>query len=178
MNLSAEFIQRLEDLQDGERSRLRRLLGQPLNASLQGFDLFTGLWWPLRERSPRAPERRSAWLVAKLFGASGVPHVAGSALPCVLGRCEPREEHDQKRFRDRFDALLCSPLAALEPHLAWGLREAAKAIAGRVPWARDVQGIDWEKLLDDLRLWDRGSDDRDIRDIWAEVYLNAAGQPT
>ncbi len=182
MGPSAEYIKRLMALQEGERSRLRTLAGRRLDATVQAFDLFTGLWWPLREKSPAAPRLAPAWLVAKLFGAHGVPHVrsdlgAGSTLPEVLGRLEPRKAAEGRRFRTRFDALLCSPLWSLEPHLHWGLRQVARAVAGHVPHGRDVRGIDWVQLLDDLSIWDRGGAHRrgrDVREIWAEGYLNAA----
>jgi hypothetical protein len=49
MSQTAEYVRRLSNLQEGQRSQLRRVAGQPLDATLQGFDLFTGLWWPLRE---------------------------------------------------------------------------------------------------------------------------------
>lgn len=181
MSQTAEYIKRLSDLQEGERSRLRGLAGRPLDETLHGFDLFTGLWWPLRAKSPATPRREPSWLVAKLFGAFRVPHIrsdsgAGPSLPEVLGRCEPRDKVGRKRFRRRFDALLCSSLSSLEPHLRWAIGEVAKAIAGRAPHARDVQGLDWAKLLDDLSIWDRGTEHRlgrDVRDIWAESYLNA-----
>lgn len=185
---TAAYIRRLETLEAGERSRLRSLAGQPLDARLDGFDLFTGLWWPLRQQSPAAPRREPSWLVAKLFGAFGsaVPHVVpegqkiGPTLPAVLGVCEPRDPPEFKsrnRFRTRFDALLCSPLPAMEPHLRWALGEVARAKQGRVPHARDIIGIDWARLLDDLSIWDRGEAHRigrDVRDIWAEAYLSAA----
>ncbi|MCG3173125.1 MAG: hypothetical protein GMKNLPBB_01303 [Myxococcota bacterium] len=178
MSPTAEYIQKLSNLQEGERSRLRRLAGRPLDETLPGFDLFTGLWWPLRKENQAAPRREPSWLVAKLFGAFPVPSGSDELwLPVVLGRCEPRDENGRKRFRQRFDALLCSSLSSLEPHLRWALGEAARAVAGRVPHARDVNGIDWVKLLDHLSIWDRGEEhrlERDVRDIWAEKYLGAA----
>jgi hypothetical protein len=181
MSQTTEYIKRLSDLQEGERSRLRRLAGRPLDATLQGFDLFTGLWWPLRAISPATPRREPSWLVAKLFGAFRVPHLrpdpgVGPCLAEVLGRCEPYDEDRRKRFRTRFDALLCSPLSSLEPHLRWSLGEVAQVVAGHAPHAQDVKGIDWAQLLDDLSIWDRGKEHRrgrDVRDIWAEAYLNA-----
>lgn len=184
MSQTAEYIKRLSELQEGERSRLRRLAGRPLDATLQGFDLFTGLWWPLRAKSPATPRREPSWLVAKLFGAFRVPHIradsgSGPSLPEVLGRCEPRDEDGRKRFRTRLDALLCSSLSALEPHLRWALGEVARAVAGSVPYARDVKGIDWAQLLDDLSIWERGEEHRrgrDVRDIWAETYLKSVRQ--
>ena len=159
MSQTAEYIKRLTALQEGELSRLRRLAGRPLDTTLQGFDLFTGLWWPLRAKSPATPRREPSWLVAKLFGAFRVPHIrldsgAGPSLPEVLHRCEPHDEDGRKRFRTRFDALLCSSLSSLEEHLRWALGEVARAVAGHVPHARDVKGIDWVYLLDDLWHWD------------------------
>jgi len=65
------YINRLEDLQEGERSRLRRLAGMPLDAALPGFDLFTGLWWPLRQASPVAPRRETSWLVGESIARLG-----------------------------------------------------------------------------------------------------------
>ncbi len=184
MSRTAEYINKLSGLQEGERSRLRRLAGRPLDATLLGFDLFTGLWWPLRAKSPATPRRETSWLVAKLFGAFPVPHIrhdsgAGSTLPEVLGRCEPYDDTGRKRFRTRFDALLCSSLASMEPHLRWAMGETYRAVAGRVPHAREVKGIDWVQLLDDLSIWDRGekhSRKRDIRDIWAENYLKSVNK--
>lgn len=200
MSQTADYIKRLLELQEGERSRLRRLAGRPLDATLQGFDLFTGLWWPLRAKSPATPRREPSWLVAKVFGAFCVPHIrpdagAGPSLPEVLGRCEPYDEDDRKRFRTRFGALLCSSLSSLEPQLRWAMGEVARAVAGHVPQAREVKGIDWVFLLDDLWLWDRQFDPdhtqqkgrlnaheqlvhchethRTPQDLWACEYLNA-----
>lgn len=178
MSPTAEYINRLSALREGELSILRRLAGRPLDTSICGFDIFTGLWWPLRQRSPKTPRREPSWLVAKLFSSYHVPHIRpdvgpGPSLPEVLVHCEPPK--DASRFRARFDTLLCSNLASLEPHLRWALQEVARAVAGRVPHARDVKGIDWARLLDDLSFWDQGGlhrRRRDVRDIWAEIYVN------
>lgn len=185
MNQTTAFIQRLEHLSEGERSRLRRLAGRDLDAELYGFDLFTGLWWPLRQASPVAPRRETSWLVAKLFGMFGgsVPHIApegqrhGPLLPAVLGLCEPRHDRDGPRFRTQFDDLLCSQLTGLEPFLHWAFAATARAVQDRIPRARGVRGVDWARLLDDLSVWDRGESHvrrRDVRDEWAEAYLQAA----
>lgn len=176
MSPTEAFVQRLKELQEGERSRLRGLAGQPLDETLAAFDLFTGLWWPLRSKSPRTPRRETSWLVAKLFGAFPLLHAGDdrSYLPGVLGRSQPRDEHDRDRFRRRFDALLQSPLSGLEPHLHWSLSVVAEAVEkGQSP------GLNWVRLLDDLSIWDRGEEHRrgpNIRDIWAEEYLKAANQ--
>lgn len=178
MSQTAEYIRRLSDLQEGERAQLRALAGQPLDRALHGFDLFAGLWWPLRAANERTPRREPSWLVAKLFGTSSVPHVRlesclGPSLPGVLGRCEPREDRYRRRFRTRFDALICSNLSDIETHLHWSLREIAKAVTVRLTHAGNVTGIDWALLLDDLSLWDR---EFNPNDTWQKSRLNAHEQ--
>jgi hypothetical protein len=172
------FIQRLEDLKEGERSRLRRLAGRPLDQTVAGFDLFTGLWWPLREKKQRAPSRDVSWLIAKLLAASSIPHIrpesgCGPSLPAVLGLCEPQDPPDYNesdRFRTRFDAILCSALADIEPRMTWALDQVGRAVQGRIAQARGVQGIDWALLLDDMSAWDRQFNPDDT---WQQSRLNA-----
>lgn len=189
MTPTEAFISKLENLGDGERSLMRRHLGKPLHQSLAGFDLFTGLWWPLREKDQRAPSRETCWLVAKLFCARPVPHKRRTdkhdhafCLATLLGRIERhdygRDEANYRRFRDRFDALLCATMDTLEPRLDWALG-VLRAAHGR----GQLSGLDWAQLLDDLWQWerfekrylsedDRKADVRDIRDEWAAQYLN------
>lgn len=193
MTPTEAYIRRLTELKEGERSLLRRHLGKPLHESLAGFDLFTGLWWPLREKDRRAPSRETSWLVAKLLCARPIPHIRDAkpnekkprlhqhGLAAILGRIERREhsgDYDQKRFRDRFDALLCATLDTIEPRLDWALGMVRAAVGG----GREA-GLDWAHLLDDLWQWerfekrylsedDRDADVRDIRDEWAAHYLN------
>ncbi|MBI4289610.1 MAG: type I-E CRISPR-associated protein Cse2/CasB [Chloroflexi bacterium] len=173
MSQAAAFIHQLQSLNEGERSRLRRLAGQPPDKSLAGFDLFTGVWWPLRQRNQAAPRRETSWLIAQLFGAFPIPVVTGDSgyLPSVLGANEPTVEQDQKRYRGRFDALLQAALPGLEPHLHWALHVVAATVE-----RKRCPGLDWAQLLDDLSIWDRADEHRlkrDVRDIWAEEYLKA-----
>lgn len=177
MTATPQFIVMLANLPAGERSALRGLTEQRLNRNLAAFDIFTGLWWPLRQRSPAAPRRGVAWLIARLYAAIPVPHLAardgGLTLPAILGHCEPRDPVGQKRFRQRFDALLQTPLSELEPPLRWALSVARDAVA-----AAKARGIDWVQLTEDLSIWDRGEEhrrDRDVRDEWAGQYLGATG---
>lgn len=178
MSQTVAFVNKLEDLKEGDRSRLRRLAGQPLDKTLQGFDLFTGLWWPLRATNERTPRRELSWLVAKLFGASCIPHVRpelglGPSFPAVLVRCEPYDPPEYRArnsFRRRFDAVICSSLPDIEIHMHWGLGEIARAVTGRVPQAGNVAGIDWALLLDDLSLWDK---EFNLDDPWQKSRLKA-----
>jgi CRISPR type I-E-associated protein CasB/Cse2 len=176
MSPTDTFVRKLQALKEGELSVLRAHAGKPLDETLPGFDLFTGLWWPLRQKSPKAPSREASWLVAKLFGAFPVKHSRPEeehqhpTLAKILGRIEPCDDYGSRRFRARFDALLCSSLSSLEPQLRWALSQVDAAVTrGRVP------GLDWVELLDDLWKWDRGGD-RDIREQWADQYLTAVNQ--
>ncbi len=181
MNATEAFVKRLDNLKEGERSRLRRLAGHPLDTTVEGFDLFTGLWWPLRATNERTPRRELSWLVAKLYGASSVPHVrpesgVAPSLPAILGRCEPTDPPEYKardRFRTRFDAVICSTLTDIEPRLNWALDEIGRAVSGRIPHAKGVTGIDWALLLDDLSLWDKESNPDDT---WQKRRLNTHEQ--
>jgi len=178
MTATEEYIRGLSELQAGERSRLRRLAGTPLDETVPGFDVFTGLWWTLRERNQRAPRREVAWLVAKLYGAFAIPHAPATESPpslaTVLGQLELRRDADaRRRHRARFDALLRAPLSAVERHLHWALSLVEGAVKKGA-----CKGLDWARLTDDLSIWDRGPahrKGRDVRDIWAEDYLNIAG---
>lgn len=185
MSQTPAFIARLTDdriFGPGARARLRALAGQGLDADTLAFDVFTGVWWPLREKNKTAPRREVAWMIAKLYAAIPVPHVRpdggkGPALARVLGRRERgiREPLAQGRFRRRFDELLCAPLGGLEPHLRWALSVARDEVtAGR------LTGIDWIELTDRLSIWDRGEEHRlgqDVRGLWAEQYLDADNKP-
>jgi hypothetical protein len=185
MSQTEAYIKKLSDLQEGGLSRLRHLAGQFPDATLHGFDLFTGLWWPLRANSPSTPSREPSWLLAKLFASFRIPHVnsesnAGAGLPQILGLLEPYEERSRNLFRNRFDALICSNLTSLEPHLRWALGEASRAAAGSGHRNQAAAGMDWVQLLDDLSIWDRILDHGkfhrsfDVRSIWAEKYITAA----
>lgn len=183
MSQTAAFIARLMDERlfgPGQRTLLRALAGRGLDENTPGFDLFTRLWWPLRQKNQAAPRREVGWLVAKLYAACSIPHVRpeggkGPPLAQVLGGFEPREPQLKARFRRGLDALLCTPLSGLEPHLRWALLTVAGAVKHD-----HAKGLDWVQLLDDLSVWDRGDEDRrkrDVRDIWAEEYLNAVTNP-
>ncbi|HNY27707.1 MAG TPA: type I-E CRISPR-associated protein Cse2/CasB [Candidatus Sumerlaeota bacterium] len=162
-----EYIKRLTCLKVGDLGLLRTHAGQGLDESLEGFDLFTGLWWPLRQKNQRAPRRSTAWLIAKLYAFQPVEHGEEQFLASQLRRCEPREERERKRFRNKFDALLRQPLERIEPALQWAIREIASNPVGL--------RFDWVQLTDDLSIWER----EETRLKWAEQYLekNTTGLP-
>ena len=192
MTQTEKFIDRLRGLKEGDLSLLRRSKGSALDANLPAFDLFTGLWWPLRQESPQTPQRWCAWLAAKLYGSFPFP-ASERPLATAVGLVEPRivrggqpgGNKDRDRFRGRFDATLTSPGQdlLLEPHLCWCLRE----IADRKP---RCLAINWPELLDDLWRWERPLQWRNrrlgvharrhacllphftVQEVWACEYLN------
>lgn len=150
MKATEEYIEKLTRLQSGELGLLRTHAGQGLDETVGGFDLFTGLWWPLREKNERAPRREVAWLIAKLYAFRPIPQSPGETLACQLGRCRPDTQ--------RFDRLLTLPLDKIEPALRWALDliDSKNLI------------LDWVRLTDDLAIWERAS----TRLKWAEQFLN------
>jgi CRISPR type I-E-associated protein CasB/Cse2 len=154
-----KFIRTLSGLKTGEMGLLRTHAGQGLDESVRGFDLFTGLWWPLRKDSPRAPRRGAAWLIAKLYAFCPIEHSPSDALASQMRRCEPSEEQARRRFRGKFDKMLSLPLDKIEPAVRWALDQIASA----------GLKLDWVQLTEDLCLWQRQT----TRLEWAEEFVKA-----
>jgi len=155
MTATEQYIRVLTNLKSGELGLLRTHAGQGLDQTVDGFDLFTGLWWPLRQKNERAPRREVAWLIAKLYASCPIPQ-SEDTIACQLRRCQPSNESDKIRF-ERFDRMLILPLSQIEPALRWALDLLA---------SRNL-GVDWVKLTDDLSAWERES----TRLKWAQQYL-------
>lgn len=158
MTATEQYINVLTNLKTGELGLLRTHAGQGLDETVEGFDLFTGLWWPLRQKNQRAPRREVAWLIAKLYAFRPMEHSSDETLACQLGRCRPSKEKGEKRFVQRFDRMLTLPLSKIETDLRWALDVLA---------SKDMK-VDWVKLTDDLSIWERES----TRLKWAEQFLN------
>jgi CRISPR type I-E-associated protein CasB/Cse2 len=154
-----QFVQTLAGLKPGDLALLRAHSGAGLDETVAGFDLFAGLWWPLRQQSQRAPRREVAWLVAKLLAARPIPHAPGDAqrLARQLARCQPSDERARVRFQDKFDQMLSLPVDEIEPSLRWALGRIADAGGS----------LDWVALTDDLSLWNREK----TRLGWAKQFL-------
>lgn len=152
-----QYVDILSQLKPGDLSLLRTHAGQALDESVDGFDLFAGLWWPLRNKNRTAPRREVAWLIAKLYALTPIPHSPGAALANQLAACQPPVERKRLAFQRRFDDTLSLPLGKTEPSLRWALAIIA---ANRLP-------VDWVALTNDLSAWERES----TRLKWAEEYL-------
>ncbi len=151
---TAAFIAGLGALGASDLAALRNHATERPDHTVEGFDLFTGLWWPLRQRYANAPRREVAWLVAKLYAYLPLDQRASATLSAVLGR---ERGKGARRIEEGLDALLAAPLTSIEPHLRWALR----AVEAR------SDGLDWVRLTDDLSRWE----DRAIRRQWADDYL-------
>lgn len=157
MTPTERFIDTLSQLKAGDLGLLRTHAGQGLDKSVDGFDLFAGLWWPLREKNQRAPRRRVAWMIAKLYASCPIVQCPGERLAWQLKRCQPEDGPEQQRFVQRFDRMLLLPLDKIEPALQWALGVLA---------SNDLK-LDWVELTNDLSRWDREG----IRLKWAEQFL-------
>jgi hypothetical protein len=158
LTATEQFIDVLKTLKAGDRKLLRNHAGLGLDQSIQGFDLFAGIWWPLRQSSPKVPRREVAWLVAKMFASYPIPHFPKETLACQLKKCLPARTQDNNRFAQRFDRLLVLPLNQIESALQWAL----KCIADL-----KYPKLDWVKLTDDLSIWERDA----TRLEWANQFL-------
>lgn len=159
MTATEQYINVLTCLKSGDLGLLRTHAGKGLDNTVGGFDLFAGLWWPLRQKNERAPRREVAWLVAKLYAACPIPPFPGKTLARQLRKCRPSSPGEQEHFEQRFDRMLALSVAEIEPALWWALDLVSST---REP------GLDWVKLTNDLSLWERES----TRLQWAEQFLN------
>ena len=158
MSATNEYIEILTRLKSGDLALLRKHAGQDLDESVDGFDLFAGLWWPLRQKNQRAPRREVAWLIAKLYAFCPIPYSPGEMFARQLQTCHPNEDNERKRFAQRFDRMLILPLNKIEPALQWAIALVA---------SKKRLKLDWVKLTDDLSIWDRES----TRLKWANQFL-------
>lgn len=162
MTATEEYIRSLTTLKAGELGLLRTSIGQGLDETLPGFDLFTGLWWPLRQTTQFAPRREVAWLVAKLYAYGPLPPARGDDYR-LMRRLRQRRRQlappATDAFDRRVDGILTSSLATIETRLQWALDQ----IAQNTPPL-----LDWAKLTDDLSRWERPSARRE----WVLQYFH------
>lgn len=165
MEATRAYIRTLTELKPGALGLLRSHAGSGLDESVEGFDLFAGLWWPMRQKYPDTPQRKIAWLIAKLFAFCPLEHSDGYYFVSQLLRTEPYEFKARQRYRKKFDELLLAPTENIEPYLQWALKEISSLKEPR---------LDWVTLTEDLSIWEKGEYHRyykDIRLFWTEKYL-------
>ncbi len=174
----------------GGFTTVRLAPGLNLDQDIAAFDIFTGVWWPIRQKSPQAPRRKVAWLVMKLIAAYPILHRKDQFLFIQLGIRERKlKEDDRDRFRRRINQILTAHLDQLEPHLHWAI--------GQIKELSPNPSLDWVELTDDLSIWDQGyryyqetikipreyldilgatSHYYDVRQKWASQYLSGLKQ--
>ena len=160
MTATEQYVEVLTHLKSGELGLLRKHAGQGLDQSVDGFDLFAGLWWPLRAKYQKAPRRAVAWLIAKLYAFRPIEHSPGQTLCYQLGRCRNDDAPQEDPVAQRFDTMLALPIAKIEPALHWALDLIA---------SKDLK-LDWVELTDALSFWELES----TRLKWADEFLKSS----
>ena len=156
-NTVAEFISNLSTLKSGELSILRTMKNKGLDEGIDGFDLFTGIWWPLREKSKSAPQRETAWLIAKLFACYPIPQEGGANLPLLMSKISRNNDALAKQLAKLNDKIVKCSLRMLEDPLG----QALNIIQNK------YIGMDWVKLTDTLSKWVYQSE----RERWIQDFL-------
>ncbi len=65
------FVRAAAELDSESWNVLAAAQGRELSADPAAFDIFTGLYWPLRKRDTSLPSRNAAWLALKLMASVG-----------------------------------------------------------------------------------------------------------
>ena len=68
---AVKFVRLCSRLDNASWAILEQAANKPLNYSAAAFDIFTGLYWPLRQKDKTAPARNAAWLALKLMATAG-----------------------------------------------------------------------------------------------------------
>ncbi len=144
---SRRFVLAAAALSHGDWAVLASAAGREMHESPPAFDLFSGLWWPLR-RAPGVtpPAREVAWLVLKLMATAPPSHrhqAAGAAfLPISkLPKRQPPGRRDGRKEDSRY------PVAFPRgPRLETSLRQIIhENLRDRKP-----EPVDWAGLCDRL----------------------------
>jgi hypothetical protein len=129
-----KFIQLASSLDSVSLAALGAAANKSLNQSPEAFDIFTGLYWPLRNRDRTVPSRNAAWLTLKLIATAGV-------LRPTAGHCDgPYEPWRDLSLRDSpADKRVYPKKIPIGPRLESDLREvirrhAFKPVSTRIDW--------------------------------------------
>jgi CRISPR system Cascade subunit CasB len=153
----ATFIANLQRLDAGDRARLKRSAGRPLDEATQCL----GLFYRLLPYGGVAPAQEPTyWLVAVLFPLTDATNHGG--FGDALRRA--RSPRYRKGLDRRVEALLDSDPAQLPHRLAQVVRFLHSQ---RVP-------VNWRSLLEDLLQWERPN--RFIQKKWARAYFSLPQQ--
>jgi predicted outer membrane lipoprotein len=132
-----KFVRLAAGLDNASWAVLEQAANRPLNHSPAAFDIFTGLYWPLRNRDRTLPSRNAAWLALKVMATAGRLRPAGGR---TSGSYQPWRD---LALRDSPAKGRVYPRAVpVGRHLEAALREAIRRHAQKPAPA----GIDWPGL--------------------------------
>lgn len=170
MDLYVERIVSAPGLKGGHLARLRALAMKKLSADVSAYDLFTGLYWPIRGRSPRAPRRNDAWNLAKLYAK--FPWVPSAdnvhTLPEHLSRlCLTLPTASLARRFDRLFVIRGKDFELALQQLLALTRKPLQASAVTHPLLPGkFPPLNWSRLLHEMRDWDT------VRFSWVNKITN------
>ncbi len=151
MTPTQQYIAKLRSLSQTQLSAIRAYDARKVDDCVELFDFFATLWWPLRQKSPKAPRRSVALLIARLYAKYPIPHKQSKFLPLQIGRILRK---DHTKLRSEVEHLPLLSFVDLEPVLKLGL--------GLLQSER--MEVDWVALTDDLSGWEY----EEIRFKWLE----------
>lgn len=132
-----KFVRLAAGLDSDSWAVLEQAANRPLNHSPAAFDIFTGLYWPLRNRDRTLPSRNAAWLALKLMATSG------QLRPKGLQISGPYSPWRDLALQDSPGKGRVYPRAVpVGRHLEAALREVIRSHAQKPAGA----GIDWPGL--------------------------------
>jgi CRISPR system Cascade subunit CasB len=146
-----EFIEKLENLDRGERARLKRNAGKPLAEAHHGT---LGLFYRILPYGVPKVQEEIYFLLATLYPMtdSGNPENLGASLR------QAQNDRNKKGLDRRMDILL----DADETQLPFRLRQAIRFLAS------NDKTVNWTHLLRDLLAWKHRN--RFVQKEWARAY--------
>jgi len=132
-----KFVRLAAGLDAASWAVVEQAANQSLNHSPAAFDVFTGLYWPLRNKDRTLPSRNAAWLALKLMAT------AGRLRPVATRPSGPYEPWRDLSLRDSPAEDRVYPRAVpVGRHLEAALKEVIRRHAQKPSPA----GIDWPGL--------------------------------
>jgi len=153
-----QFVDRLGELSESDLKTLRNAAGGRRGDDVRVYDIFTGLFRPLRRKHIMV--RWAYYLVATLY-----PWHPGNGPPANLGAAmrRLRPPSREKDARDRADRRFRRLLDSKGRDLGVRLLECVRMLR------REGIPVDWPRLIEDLSQWYRGN--HKTQYSWAEEYF-------
>jgi CRISPR type I-E-associated protein CasB/Cse2 len=155
-DVAREFVDQLGELTRGDRARLKRCAGRPLEECTEVFSLLYRLL-PAGVRG-RDRAEQDYFLVATVFGLTG----SGRG---DLGEAMRRLQALKPGSGDALDRRLSILLDCSRDELTFRLRQTVRLLG-----SAEI-GLDWAELLWDIRQWERPW--KPTQKKWARSYFGA-----